>query len=391
MNQPGRIPTRTILIISGAVLGVLGILMAIIIIAVLSKGRKMPDLTARLSEISGTVQIKPDNADRYDPVGNDYVLTTAMQMQTLQESRVRLDLSTGSIVRIGPLTIFSLDSRANSSNGVLSRLALQAGQLWVVLNGGSLDVVTSGGTASVRGSYMFVSVSPDSAVLEIDCLEGSCQLRNNAGSLDLTTGQKVISSDPNSLPQIQSMDQQDARLWLDNVPESAAVVPQVAGQMPTSTPQPAAGYQVDYPYWGLPGESLVQITGTICGGFARSFQLHGENLQLSLTGEFDFTPTGQGLGTWTFTGIAEDFPLTSSGSYQVQGVPGGAPPSPDAIGTYALQASRPGTPALLMDAGRWQMTVGADAPAFPLPLLDAAQTPGLWAMPLDPVGAGGCR
>ncbi len=389
MNKSNRISILKILLISGGVVVALVMLLAVIFLVFLAPGKKSTNLTARMSEISGEVQVRPASAEQYTDVGNDYILTTEMQMQTLQESRVRLDLSTGSIVRIGQLTIFSLNSRGNASNGVLSRLTLQAGQLWVVLNGGSLDVTTSGGTASVRGSYMFVSVDPKANSLKIECLEGSCRLQNNAGSLDLTSGQKVISSDPNRLPEIQPMDQNDAQLWLANVPEASTVVPQEEAQFATSTPAPTSGYHVDSPYFGVAGGSLLDISGTICEGFNHSFQLHGENTQAGLSGDFTFSPANQGRGTWTFTGTAEDYPFTSSGAYAVQGVPGGIPASQSALGPFAEQISQEGTPALLIDAGLWQVSDPASGVVSP-PLLDAQHQLGMWAIPLEPAGAGEC-
>src|SRR4030067_3095198 len=98
----------------------------------------------------------------------------AMQLQTKEESRVRLDLSTGSILRLGQLTVFSLDPPTPASGGVLSRIELQVGKVWIVLNGGSLDVNTPGGLASVRGSYMSVWVKRNSNEIIVCCLEGSC-------------------------------------------------------------------------------------------------------------------------------------------------------------------------------------------------------------------------
>ncbi len=236
MKTERRISARTIIIITIVAILVIGAALATVLILGLSTGTKISDLTAKFSEIVGSVEVKKGAQDQYSPVNDGFLMTTAMQLQTMPDSRVRLDLSTGSIVRVGASTIFSLNSQQSNSNGALSQLELQAGRIWIVLNGGNIDVSTPGGVASVRGSYMFVWVVPNTATTTVCCLEGVCQYSNGGGIVNLTSGQKVITSDPNTLPTIQKMDQSDVQLWLDNVPEAGSIVPQVESLIATSTP-----------------------------------------------------------------------------------------------------------------------------------------------------------
>ena len=92
------------------------------------------------------------------------------------------------------------------------------------------------GLASVRGSYMFYWYDPTSHQNTVTCLEGNCAYTNSAGTVEMTSGQKIVSSDPNTLPAIQKMDQADVQNWLDNVPEAAAIVPQILTLLASSTP-----------------------------------------------------------------------------------------------------------------------------------------------------------
>jgi hypothetical protein len=161
---------------------------------------------------------------------------TIMQLQTKEKSRASLDLTSGSIVRLGQNNIISLDPPAAGGDGVLSRLELQVGRVWVILNGGALDVNTPGGLASVRGSYMSVWVKKDSNEIIVCCLEGSCSYQNAGGIVNLTTGQKIISTDTNVAPAVQPMDQADIQDWQDNSPESSVIIPQVVPLVATSTP-----------------------------------------------------------------------------------------------------------------------------------------------------------
>jgi hypothetical protein len=215
---------RTLIIIFLTVVALL--IIAGVIIVNLPSSTTANNLSAKLSELVGVVQARDNPQTDYNPVDDGFVLKTVMQLQTKEESRVRLDLSTGSILRLGQLTLFSLDPPTPQSGGVLSQIELQVGKVWIVLKGGSLDVNTPGGLASVRGSYMSVWVEKNTNKITVCCLEGSCAFQNPAGAVELTSGQKVISSDPNLAPSVVPMDMLDIQDWNKNSPESAVVIPQ---------------------------------------------------------------------------------------------------------------------------------------------------------------------
>ena len=232
MNKSKRLSTWKVALISIFVILVIGI----VIIVTLPAGAKNSDLSAKLSEIVGVVEAKTTTQDPYNSVTNGFVLKSQMQLQTKDSSRVRLDLSTGSIVRLGPLTIFSLDPQQTNAQGVLSKIELQAGMVWIILKGGTVDVNTPAGLASVRGSYMYVWVEPYSNQIVVTCLEGHCGFIDAAGNVDLTSGQKIISSNSNILPTVEEMDQTDVQSWLANNPEAALIATQIASLLASSTP-----------------------------------------------------------------------------------------------------------------------------------------------------------
>jgi len=202
------------------------------------------NLTAQLSEIVGVVEANNGQQKPYNPVNNGFRLQSNMDLQTEVESRVRLDLSIGSIVRLGPSTTFSLGQQALATQeagaqGLLSNIELQAGTLWIILQGRQVNVNTPAGLASVRGTYMSVSVDPVAHTITVTCLEGECGYTNAAGDVDMISGQKIVSSDLNVLPTLQTMDQSDLQTWLANSPESAAIVPQVSSILASATPLPS--------------------------------------------------------------------------------------------------------------------------------------------------------
>ncbi len=228
--------TRKVVLLSIIAILVIALAISMVIIAALPSGSKSLNLSAALSEIVGVVEARNAAQDPYNQVNNGFVLKPAMQLQTKEESKVRLDLSSGSIVRLGQLTIFSLASQEAGAGGVLS-IGLQAGRVWIILKGGSLDVTTPAGVASVRGSYMSVWVEPKTNRITVTCLEGKCNFKNAAGSVELTSGQKIISSDTNVVPPIEKMDQMDVQSWLDNSPEATAIVPLISSLIASSTPE----------------------------------------------------------------------------------------------------------------------------------------------------------
>ncbi len=227
-------PARILIIVVVSVLVIAGI--GIVILSAIPAGAKNIDLSAKLSEIAGVVEVRPGPQTQYNPVNNGYVLRLIQQLQTQEQSKVRLDLSTGTIIRLAQMTTFSLNTPAADNSTGISNIELQVGKVWIVLKGGSLDVNTPRGLASVRGSYMSVWVQSSTNNIIVCCLEGSCTFKNNSGVVNLTTGQKIISSDINTKPLIQPMDQADMQDWSNNSPESASVVTQVSGLAATSTP-----------------------------------------------------------------------------------------------------------------------------------------------------------
>ena len=194
------------------------------------------DLSAKLSELVGVVAVRNNEQDKFNQVNDGFILKAIQQLQTQAESRARLDLNTGSIVRLGQNTIFSLDPPVSGGDEALTHLQLQVGRVWIILNGGTLGVSTPGGIASVRGSYMSVWVKSGSNEIIVCCLEGSCTYQNEGGIVSLTTGQKIISTETNVAPAVQPMDQADIQDWQNNSPESSVIIPQVVPLVVTSTP-----------------------------------------------------------------------------------------------------------------------------------------------------------
>jgi hypothetical protein len=113
----------------------------------------------------------------------------------------------------------------------VTKLKLEAGRIFIILNGGSMDVETPSGVASVRGSYMSVFVNPVTMDTILTCLEGSCGGENGEGSDDITDGQKIIlhycpeGTSPCPPPEHEGMSDEDFEEW-QNSPEAIELMNQ---------------------------------------------------------------------------------------------------------------------------------------------------------------------
>jgi len=182
-------------------------------------------LSAALSELQGTVGIKQAGAISFLPASAGTTLQPNGQVQTGDDGRARLDLSSGTIIRVAPSSLFTLASNEPAEGGLITKLKLEAGKIFIILNGGSMDVETPSGVASVRGSYMSVLVDPVTHDVTLTCLDGHCGGENAAGSENATGGEKIIlhhcdaGPSPCPPPEHEGMSDEDFEDWM-NSPEA---------------------------------------------------------------------------------------------------------------------------------------------------------------------------
>lgn len=188
-------------------------------------------LNATLNEVEGNVEAKNIEEIDFSTAADGRTIEEEGQVRTLEDGYTRVDLSTGTLIRMAPHSYFTLLENQPKDEGLFTRIKLEIGQIWVVLNGGSLEVTTPSGEASVRGSYMMVEINPETKEVIITCLEGNCTLKNPAGTLALINGQRAKLQPPELtggafvLPVIQKMSERDFAAWLFFVPESKEIFP----------------------------------------------------------------------------------------------------------------------------------------------------------------------
>lgn len=203
-------------------------------------------LTANLREISGTVTYRPAGRTEFLPVLPDQIITIQSSVKTARQSRVRLDLSNQSIVRLGENTLFVLQDEQQENQGARYRVNLGIGEIWIILRDGSLEVETPSGLAAVRGSFLHVEYYPETRLTRLTCLEGACSVKNESGQVDLVAGETGSVYDQALAPVAGRMDKNDINAWLQNNPEATLVIPplrKTAAALPSLT----AGAAVSMP------------------------------------------------------------------------------------------------------------------------------------------------
>jgi hypothetical protein len=196
---------------------------------------KQIDLTAVLSELQGEVIAKQVDENDFSEVSNGFILNSLGQVSTGFDSRVRLDISDGSIVRLGANAFFTLEYGKENEEGSNTKLELDLGQIWIVLKGGSIDVDTESGVASVRGSYLGVSVGPNGEVY-LTCFEGECYAATATGVIHFSAGETVLITGVTTPPTTGYMTQGEIDEFMNINPEAEADyalhLEQVAGRLP---------------------------------------------------------------------------------------------------------------------------------------------------------------
>ena len=219
------------------------LLCAFVIGACKPKAVASAPLSAALSDLTGRVEAKQADQETFAPATTDSTLEINGQIQTGDDGRVRLDLTSGTIIRVSPSSIFTLTSNDEIEGGLATKIKLTFGKIFIILNGGSADVETPSGVASVRGSYMKVEVDPETLTVYITCLEGNCSASNPAGIVNFTGGEKAIlfQKDPVTgnwtIPNVEPMTPEEFQEWLDENPEAQEVFNQAMATI-TALAQP---------------------------------------------------------------------------------------------------------------------------------------------------------
>ena len=176
---------------------------------------------AVVSEFENNVVVRAASDGEFIPATAGFILKQGGALQTSADGRARLDLNPeGTVVRVAPNSAFTLADLTETNGEPKSSISLFFGKIFVMLNGGSLDVETPSGVASVRGSLLSVSFNPESKRVQAVCLEGVCSLNNESGeSVELEEGESAFVGEDGSLNELDAIDQDEILDWLEEATE----------------------------------------------------------------------------------------------------------------------------------------------------------------------------
>lgn len=176
---------------------------------------------ALVAEIENDVQVKNESSSEFSSASVGMSIPVGGTIQTGADSRAKLNLTPeNTIVRVGPNSSFTLSKIENENGEPQTTLQLLFGKVFILLNGGSLEVQTPSGTASVRGSLLSVIYNPANNRVRASCLEGFCSLENEDGDLvDFVEGESVFIDEEGLLSEITEIDQDEISAWLEENPE----------------------------------------------------------------------------------------------------------------------------------------------------------------------------
>jgi FecR-like protein len=195
---------------------------------------------AVVSEIVNDVAAKAAGAEAFAQANNGAVVNAGGQVRTGEASKARLDFSDGSIIRLAANSTFGVQNVDTANGGLLARLKLEVGKIWVSLSGGAVDVETPVGVASVRGSFAVISYdpgdpnNPNDDVLVLDCLEGQCGLKNNSVDEELSNLEGLVLTGSTQVAHLV-LTGTDVENFLNENPEGQPIKATLTAAAPTAS------------------------------------------------------------------------------------------------------------------------------------------------------------
>ncbi len=175
---------------------------------------------AILGEITGRVEVRADVSAQWADTADGRLVAEGNQLRTEAGGAALIRLTEDSRIRLGADTRLTVNLLNPFMDSLLTSLALDRGQVWVLLNGGALDVETPVGLASARNAYLSVAYDPGPQTLLITCLQGTCSFNNTfvpGGHRYAQTGLLAAVPEPMTLA--------DYGAWGVNVKEATHLAP----------------------------------------------------------------------------------------------------------------------------------------------------------------------
>ena len=204
---------------------------------------------AEISELTNAVESRPTGNAGWQTASEGQQLQESGGVKTGDESRVRVDISDGTVVRVASATEFTLVALSPEEADPVTKFVLEAGKLFVrvtrTLGGGSFEIETPSGVATVRGSLMSAEYSRETGRFLITCLEGECRIADQARQnfTDLQEGEQSEIAGPGQGPlAARLMDEAQLDDWAANFPGLETIIERLRRIVrDLATPTPPGG------------------------------------------------------------------------------------------------------------------------------------------------------
>jgi hypothetical protein len=219
--------------------------------------------TAELSELQLEVQAQVTSNENWQLANEGSQIETSGAVRTGNDSRVRVDISDGTLIRLGADTLFTLLELSPSMDDPITRFKLEAGKVWIevtsALGGGLFEIETPSGVSAVRGSLMSVEYDPVTGELTVTCLEGQCRVTDPQGnSTDLTDGeQSEIAGFGQPPSPAHPIEPAALAEWSQEFPEAQSIVAVIQAATPTNSASQPGGQSTDITAEGFVDASSI--------------------------------------------------------------------------------------------------------------------------------------
>jgi len=192
-------------------------------------GSQREDSIVVLGEVNGKVLARQVHEDEFGPAEVGYVLMLNNQVLTMEDGRARLDFPDGTIVRVGPNSMFTMGVIEGEEENLFKRIFLEFGKLWVIMSDGEMEIETVSGLASVQGSFLSVESIGITGEVRGTCLDGVCSWEVNGEIYEIGEGETFLVRGVDEPPIIGKMTISDFGEWLEEVPEVVEIADIIPG------------------------------------------------------------------------------------------------------------------------------------------------------------------
>jgi hypothetical protein len=178
-----------------------------------------------VGEVINLVTARAAGEGEFTAVNDGYLFASGGQIQTGVDSRAKLVLDDGSIIRLAPVTLL-----ANDSPQAQWKFKLENGKVWLSLVGGALILETRLGTVTLFGNSIEFDyqpgdpANPSDDTFVIQCLQGFCRFQNEQSDIQLYDLEQLVVTNNGGTVNRLKLSSAQLDEFIENNPETAGIL-----------------------------------------------------------------------------------------------------------------------------------------------------------------------